>query len=117
MDDPLLDRCPDGSKEERPRRRGLRDPPAVASYDKARKLAEGTAVRLGVRLDLRGALRDGHGHLTFSKADCDANEWSYGTTLVQLSQDGNPTDEARAHSEQNWRTMLEGLKKTVEGER
>ena len=40
-----------------------------------------------------------------------------GTTLVQLSQDGNPTDEARAHSEQNWRTMLEGLKKTVEGEK
>ena len=40
-----------------------------------------------------------------------------GTTLVHLSQDGNPTDEARAHSEQNWRTMLEGLKKTVEGEK
>ena len=40
-----------------------------------------------------------------------------GTTLVQLSQDGNPTDEARADSEQNWRTMLEGLKKAVEGEK
>ena len=26
---------------------------------------------------MRGALPDGHGHLTFSKADCDANEWSY----------------------------------------
>ena len=38
-----------------------------------------------------------------------------GTTLVQLSQDGNPTDEARAHSEKTWLTMLEGLKKTVEG--
>ena len=38
-----------------------------------------------------------------------------GTTVVQLSQDGNPTDEARAHSEKNWLTMLEGLKKTVEG--
>ena len=38
-----------------------------------------------------------------------------GTTLVQLSQDGNPTEEARAHSEKNWLTMLDGLKKTVEG--
>src|SRR6266516_6060761 len=37
-----------------------------------------------------------------------------GTTLVRLSQDKNPTDEARAHSERNWRTMLDGLKKTAE---
>jgi uncharacterized protein YndB with AHSA1/START domain len=37
-----------------------------------------------------------------------------GTPVVQLSQDGNPTDEARAHAEKNWATMLEGLKKTVE---
>jgi uncharacterized protein YndB with AHSA1/START domain len=37
-----------------------------------------------------------------------------GTTAVQLSQSGNPSEEARAHSERNWLTMLGGLKKTVE---
>jgi hypothetical protein len=51
--------------------------PAVASYGEARKLAEGTAARLGLKLDLRGARPDGHGHLTFAKADCDANERAY----------------------------------------
>ncbi len=35
-------------------------------------------------------------------------------TRVILSQDNNPTDEARQHSEQNWKMMLEGLKKMVE---
>jgi len=35
-------------------------------------------------------------------------------TLVTLSQDNNETDEARQHSEDNWRTILEGLKKVVE---
>jgi uncharacterized protein YndB with AHSA1/START domain len=35
-------------------------------------------------------------------------------TLVSLSQDNNPTDEAREHSEKNWAMMLEGLKKLVE---
>ena len=35
-------------------------------------------------------------------------------TKVALSQDNNPTEEEREHSEQNWRTMLEGLKKFVE---
>jgi uncharacterized protein YndB with AHSA1/START domain len=35
-------------------------------------------------------------------------------TEVVLSQDNNPTDEAREHSEQNWRMMLDGLKKFVE---
>ena len=44
--------------------------PAVTSYEEARKLAEGTSAQLGLRLDLRRALPDGHGHLTFSKADC-----------------------------------------------
>ncbi len=37
-----------------------------------------------------------------------------GQTLVSLSQDNNPTDEAREHSENNWRTMLDGLKKLLE---
>ena len=35
-------------------------------------------------------------------------------TAVSLSQDNNTTEEARKHSEGNWRTMLEGLKKVVE---
>jgi uncharacterized protein YndB with AHSA1/START domain len=37
-----------------------------------------------------------------------------GVTTVVLTQDNNPTPEAREHSENNWRTMLEGLKKHVE---
>jgi uncharacterized protein YndB with AHSA1/START domain len=36
-------------------------------------------------------------------------------TRVSLTQDNNPTEEARAHSEKNWAMMLEGLKKFVEG--
>ena len=35
-------------------------------------------------------------------------------TKVSLSQDKNPTREAREHSEKNWSMMLEGLKKVVE---
>ena len=35
-------------------------------------------------------------------------------TMVTLTQDNNDTDEARAHSEQNWKMMLDGLKKVVE---
>jgi uncharacterized protein YndB with AHSA1/START domain len=35
-------------------------------------------------------------------------------TRVSLTQDNNPTEEARAHSEKNWKMMLEGLKKFVE---
>jgi len=35
-------------------------------------------------------------------------------TDVTLSQDNNPTDEAREHSEKNWKMMLDGLKKYVE---
>jgi uncharacterized protein YndB with AHSA1/START domain len=35
-------------------------------------------------------------------------------TLLSLSQDSNPTEQAREHSENNWRTMLEGLKKLLE---
>jgi len=33
---------------------------------------------------------------------------------VALSQDHNPSDDARAHSEANWKMMLEGLKQAVE---
>ena len=36
-------------------------------------------------------------------------------TRVTLSQDNNPTEEAREHSEQNWHTMLVVLKAFVEG--
>jgi uncharacterized protein YndB with AHSA1/START domain len=35
-------------------------------------------------------------------------------TLVSLSQDNNPTEEARKHSEENWKTMLANLKKFLE---
>jgi uncharacterized protein YndB with AHSA1/START domain len=35
-------------------------------------------------------------------------------TVVSLSQDNNETEEARQHSEKNWGTMLEGLKKLLE---
>lgn len=37
-----------------------------------------------------------------------------GHVHVDLSQDNNATDEARAHSEENWKMMLTGLKKAVE---
>ena len=35
-------------------------------------------------------------------------------THVSLSQDNNANDEAREHSEKNWKTMLDGLKKLLE---
>jgi len=35
-------------------------------------------------------------------------------TRAVLTQDNNPTEEARAHSEENWTTMLTGLKQFVE---
>jgi uncharacterized protein YndB with AHSA1/START domain len=35
-------------------------------------------------------------------------------TRVSLAQDNNETQEAKAHSEKNWTTMLDGLKKEVE---
>src|SRR5262245_37807864 len=37
-----------------------------------------------------------------------------GTTEVTLAQDRNTSEEARVHSEKNWKMMLEGLKKFVE---
>ena len=36
-------------------------------------------------------------------------------TSVSIAQDNNPDDEARKHSEENWNTMLSGLRKYVEG--
>lgn len=36
-------------------------------------------------------------------------------TRVTLRQDNNPTEQAREHSEKNWRAMLEELKKVLEG--
>lgn len=36
-------------------------------------------------------------------------------TKVSLSQDNNPTQEAREHSENNWNMMLDGLKKYLAG--
>jgi uncharacterized protein YndB with AHSA1/START domain len=35
-------------------------------------------------------------------------------TLVTLTQDNNPDEEARGHSEQNWGMMLSSLKKVLE---
>jgi uncharacterized protein YndB with AHSA1/START domain len=35
-------------------------------------------------------------------------------TTVSLSQDNNETEEAREHSEQNWKMMLDELKKLLE---
>lgn len=35
-------------------------------------------------------------------------------TRVELTQDNNPSEEAREHSEKNWQGMLEGLKAVVE---
>ncbi len=35
-------------------------------------------------------------------------------TRVSLSQDNNAGEEARQHSEQNWKMMLDGLKKLLE---
>jgi uncharacterized protein YndB with AHSA1/START domain len=35
-------------------------------------------------------------------------------TVVNLTQDNNPNEETRKHSEQNWEMMLSRLKKTLE---
>jgi uncharacterized protein YndB with AHSA1/START domain len=35
-------------------------------------------------------------------------------TVVRLSQDNNPTEEARLHSQRNWEAMLVGLKNLLE---
>jgi uncharacterized protein YndB with AHSA1/START domain len=38
----------------------------------------------------------------------------HGGTQLTVTQDNNTTEEERAHSEGNWRMVLEGLKKIVE---
>ncbi len=38
-----------------------------------------------------------------------------GKTRLTLTQDNNPNEEAKGHSEENWKAMLGGLKKVVEG--
>jgi uncharacterized protein YndB with AHSA1/START domain len=40
-----------------------------------------------------------------------------GGTRLTLTQDNNADAEAAAHSEQNWKTMLEALRALLEGER
>jgi hypothetical protein len=37
-----------------------------------------------------------------------------GTRLI-ITQDNNATQEAAHHSEQNWKTVLDGIKKLLEG--
>lgn len=37
-----------------------------------------------------------------------------GGTMVTITQDNNPTEESKKHSEQNWQTVLTGLKKLLE---
>ena len=38
-----------------------------------------------------------------------------GSTEVTIMQDNNATQEEKEHSEQNWRTVLDGMKKLLEG--
>ena len=35
-------------------------------------------------------------------------------TIISLSQDNNPTEQARVHSQKNWELMLESMKKLLE---
>ena len=37
-----------------------------------------------------------------------------GSTDVRITQDNNASEEERAHSEQNWKTVLDGMKKLLE---
>jgi hypothetical protein len=36
-------------------------------------------------------------------------------TEVTITQDNNASEEERKHSEENWKTVLEGMKKLLEG--
>ena len=38
-----------------------------------------------------------------------------GSTDVTISQDNNSSEEERAHSEQNWKTVLDNMKRLLEG--
>jgi uncharacterized protein YndB with AHSA1/START domain len=44
----------------------------------------------------------------------DLESTSGGETVVSVSQDNNATMEEKAHSEQNWKLVLEGLKNLLE---
>ncbi len=39
-----------------------------------------------------------------------------GRTVLTVIQDNNPTEESKKHAEQNWKTVIEGLKDLVEKE-
>lgn len=72
--------------------------PAIASYAEARRVASTAARRLGLKLDLRRARPDGHGGLTFSPADCKANEWEHPCYVARGRYDDGAyvsVDEAR----------------------
>jgi hypothetical protein len=72
--------------------------PAIASYAEARRVASTAARRLGLKLDLRRARPDGHGGLTFSPADCQANDWEHPCYVARGRDDDGAyvsVDEAR----------------------
>ena len=61
--------------------------PAIASYTEAHQVARTAARRLGLKLDLRRARPDGYGRLTFSAADCKANNSVYPCFVSRGRQD------------------------------
>jgi hypothetical protein len=72
--------------------------PAIPSYADARRVASAAARRLGLKLDLRRARSDGHGGLTFSPADCEANDWEHPCYVARGRDDDGvyvSVDEAR----------------------
>lgn len=78
----------------------------------------------GTVLEVRPARRLSYSHFSPLSGQPDAPENYHtvtieldgrdGTTGVLLTQDNNPTEEARAHSEKNWTMMLQGLKRHIE---
>jgi uncharacterized protein YndB with AHSA1/START domain len=75
-----------------------------------------------VRLDPGRTLRYTHWSPLSGLADAPENRHTVTIELagegahthVSLSQDGNRSEPERAHSEENWKKMLEGLKKVAE---
>jgi uncharacterized protein YndB with AHSA1/START domain len=76
-----------------------------------------------LKIEPRHVLRYSHYSPLSGKPDVPENyhtvtielaEEDAGATRVTLKQDNNPNAEARAHSEQNWRTVLDGLKRELE---
>jgi hypothetical protein len=61
--------------------------PAIVSYTEAHQVARTAARRLGLKLDLRRARPDGYGRLTFSAADCKANNRVYPCFVSRGRQD------------------------------